>query len=94
MIKTVAGRNPDKKVFIISPLFHCGDYFDEVKSADKWRRIIKHEVELCGLGNVKYINGLDLLSDMTGISADFVHPNIYGIATVAEKLTEIIKSTY
>jgi len=94
MINTVAGRNPDKKVFVISPLFHCGDYFDEVKSADKWRRLIKHEVEQCDLENVIYINGLDLLGDMAGISADFIHPNIYGIAQIATKMTEIVVKTF
>lgn len=93
MINTVAGRNPDKKVFVISPMYYCGDYFDEVKAGDKWRRLVKQETERCGLDNVIYINGLDLIGDMSAISADFVHPNIYGIEQIARRLTEIIKKT-
>ena len=41
--------------------------------------------------NVTYINGLELLGDMSLISADEVHPNIYGVQQIAERLTRRLK---
>ena len=41
--------------------------------------------------NVTYVNGNDLLGDMSLISADYVHPNIYGAMQIAERLTPIMK---
>ena len=37
--------------------------------------------------NVTYINGLEVLNGMQYISADEVHPNIYGVQRIADVLT-------
>jgi len=89
-LNQVAGRNPQKPIFVISPFYNMDDY-EDTKQSDKWRRLIKQEVEKASFANVTYINGNDLLGDMSLISADYVHPNIYGIAGIGEKLTGIIK---
>lgn len=89
-IKQIAGRNPDKKVFVISP-FYSSDDFNKKGRADNWRKIIPEICENLDFSNVTYINGNDLLGDMSLISADEVHPNIYGVAQIAERLTKIIK---
>ena len=39
-----------------------------------------------------YINGLDVIGDMSYISADEVHPNIYGVQRIADVLTEKIRT--
>lgn len=91
IIKTVAESNPTKPIFVISPFYHCGEYFDENDHAPLWRSIISEITSNFAYPNVTYINGLDLLGDMSLISADFVHPNIYGVAQIAERLTPIIK---
>ncbi|MBE7053128.1 MAG: hypothetical protein E7391_02505 [Ruminococcaceae bacterium] len=91
IINQVAGRNKDKKVFVISPFYHCGDDFLPEKNGDKWRRIIKEIIEELKHENVTYINGLDVLDNMEYMSADFVHPNIYGAMKIAHTLTQIIK---
>lgn len=90
-IKTIAEANPDKIIFVISPIYHCGEYFDKNDRTDIWRRIIAEVVQKSNYPNVVYINGLDLLNDITDISADFVHPNIYGVAKIAERLTDRVK---
>ena len=92
IITQVATRNPEKKIFVISPFYYCGDDFDEKKHGDKWRRIIKKIVEEKAFPNVTYINGLDVIDNMSYMSADEVHPNIYGVQRIAEKMTEKIKS--
>lgn len=92
IIKTVAEANKEKPIFVISPFYHCGETFDKNDRTHIWRNIISETVAKLGYSNVTYINGLDLLGDITLISADFVHPNIYGVAQIAERLTKIIKN--
>ncbi len=89
-IKQVAGRNPNKKVFVISP-FYCSDDFKGGTQARNWRDKLRFITEQEKLPNVTYISGLDLLGDVSRLSADEVHPNIYGVERIASRLTEILK---
>lgn len=86
-VKQVAGRNPDKKVYVISPFYCRADYHGD-DSANKWRAIIQEVVNELAFPNVEYVNGLDLLGEVSGLSADEVHPNIYGIQQIAERMTK------
>ena len=52
--------------------------------------LIEQGVKKLNYGNVTYINGLDLLGDMSLISADEVHPNIYGVVQIAERITKLV----
>ena len=90
-IRQVAGRNPDKPVIVISPFYHCGDDFDAAGHGNKWRRCIEQVVKDLNYSNVTYINGLDMIGDMSFMSADEVHPNIYGVQQIAERLTVCAK---
>lgn len=90
IINQVAGRNADKPIFVISPFYHWGEYFNKNDNAKKWRMIIEEIVKRLNYPNVTYINGLDLLGDMKYISADEVHPNIYGVHRVADEITKRI----
>lgn len=92
MIKQVAGRNPEKHIFVISPFYHCGDDFDENDNAKKWRKIIEDIIRKLDYSNVEYINGLDVLDNMSYISADEVHPNIYGVQRIADIITKRISN--
>ena len=42
--------------------------------------------------NVTYINGFDVLDNMSYMSADEVHPNIYGVQRIADVLTDKIRT--
>ena len=87
----IAGRNTEKSVFVISPFYYCGDDFEDNAYADNWRKIIEQIVKKLGYSNVTYINGLDVIGDMSYMSADEVHPNIYGVQKIADKLTVFIR---
>lgn len=89
-LKQIAGRNPEKPIYVISPFYNMDDFENKGKS-ENWRRLIEQVVNETKYSNVTYINGLDLLGDMSLISADEVHPNIYGVAQIAQRLTERIK---
>lgn len=90
-IRQIAGRNADKKVLVISPFYYCGDDFEENGYADRWRRIICQVVKELNYENVTYINGLEVLGDMSYMSADEIHPNIYGVQKIADSMTARIK---
>ena len=89
-IRQIAGRNKNKPIFVISPFYTGKEYKGETVVA-KWRNIIEDIVKKESFENVTYINGLDLLGQMHLLSADEVHPNIYGVAQIADKLTKRIK---
>lgn len=89
-ITQIAGRNPDKGVYVVSPFYCHNDYYGN-EDANKWRRCIEDIVKELAYPNVEYINGLDILGDVSGLSADEVHPNIYGINRMISRFTERIK---
>ena len=89
-IRTVALTNPDKKIFVISP-FYCDNDFVGEHKAEEWREILEKIVKDENLANVKYINGLSLLDSVQYLSADKVHPNIYGVQKIADELTAFMR---
>lgn len=89
-LDTVAKRNSNKPIFVISP-FICGeDAFRGGQKTEMWRRVIREAVADGKYQNVTYVNGYDILDSMKYMSCDEVHPNIYGVARIAELLTGII----
>lgn len=88
-LRQVAGRNPNKKIVVISPFF-CNDDYNKTGNAARWRSNISEIVSEMNFPNVTYIDGTELLGDMSLISADEVHPNIYGVAQIAQRLYERI----
>ncbi len=84
-----AAVNTDKKIYIVSP-FYCHNDYRGGTNADKWRKCIEEITKQTAYPNVEYINGLDILGDVSGLSADEVHPNIYGIQQIANRFTERI----
>ncbi len=91
ILHQVAGRNQDKPIFVISPFYHCGDDFKENDNAKNWRRIIEEITLRLNYKNITYINGLDVIGDVSYMSADEVHPNIYGVQRIADVLTQRIR---
>lgn len=91
IITQVAGRNKDKNVFVISPFYHCGEAFNPNNNAKNWRKIMEETVKRLHYPNVTYINGLDVIDNMSYMSADELHPNIYGVQRIADEITARIK---
>ena len=86
-VRTVAGENSDKPVFVISPFYSFHD-FKGGQACVRWRRILAETVQKAGLANVTLFDGLSLLGDVSLLCADEVHPNIYGVMQIADRLTE------
>jgi lysophospholipase L1-like esterase len=90
IINQVAGRNPTKPIFVISPFYHCGDDFDEGDRAKIWRDLIEKTITKLNYTNVTYVNGFEVLDNASYMSADEVHPNIYGAQRIADVMTNKI----
>ena len=90
-IKTVAESNPEKPILVVSPYCYFDDLFGNHEGVDMWRKLIPEVVSELGYDNVHTINGLDVLNDVGLISADEVHPSIYGVYRIAEVLTAQFK---
>ena len=88
-IKKVAQTK--KPVFVISPFYNDEDFKSGGIKSNMWREVLESVCKELGYSNVTYINGLDILGDMSLISGDEIHPNIYGSRQIAERLTKIIK---
>ncbi len=86
----IAGQNPEKPIFVISPFYSYEDYVGGTRATD-WRETIRAAVSERGYKNVTYIPGDAVLSDMRGISADGVHPSVRGVETIARVLLEKMK---
>jgi lysophospholipase L1-like esterase len=95
LLRQIAGRNQDKPIFVISPFYHCRDDFDKEKHvcSERWRKRVGEIVAELNYPNVTYINGIDVLGDMSYMSADEIHPNIYGVQRIADVLTDKIRAT-
>lgn len=90
ILKQVASRNPEKPVFVISP-FHCPNDFEGGTKAVRWREIIAEIIEQEQYPNVTYINGMDILGDISWFAADGLHPSLYGHIKIADGVYDRIK---
>lgn len=81
-LQEIANRNSDKHIFVISPFYSIDDYKNRGE-AQKWRNCMSVLYHRLKLKNIHMINGLQLLNDMSLISADEVHPTIYGMQAIA-----------
>ena len=90
MLRTVAGANPEKHIFLISPLY-CGDDYKQEGKAARWRSIIARQVKEYGSPFVHYVDGLSLLDGAWGLSGDRVHPAPIGVLAIAKSLVEQMK---
>lgn len=89
-ITVVASRNPDKNIYVISPIYWYGD-FEGKPEAQNWRNHVKAICEKLNFKNVTYIDGLSLVDNISYMSADEVHPNIYGVQKIYEELKKVVK---
>ena len=89
-LKKIAGENPDKPIFVISPFYSNYDYDGSAQPAG-WRETIRSVTEALAYPNVTYIPGDSILGSMDLISADCVHPSAYGVAQIAQRLLSAMK---
>lgn len=90
ILAQVAGRNPQKPVFAASP-FHCPNDLEGGTKALRWRQIIEEIIREENRPNVTYINGMDILGDISWFAADGLHPSVFGHQKIADGIFERVK---
>ena len=90
MIRAVAGRNPDKHIFCISP-FLCEDDMEGSDIPTTFRRVVKEAVENYGSYMVHYVDGLSLMGTPAGLSGDLTHPSPIGVRMISDGLIRAIR---
>ena len=91
-LSQIAGRNPEKPIFVVSPFYYGNEDLLGSTHGQKWRKLIAQVVEDRKDPNVTYINGREVLDHIRYMSADEIHPNIYGQEHIARVMTEKIRS--
>lgn len=92
ILEQVACRNPQKPVFVISP-FHSPHDLEGRDKAQIWRDTLCQIIAQGSYPNVRYINGMDILGDISWFTGDGLHPSAYGQAKIAEEIYQRIKDT-
>lgn len=91
LLRQVAGRNLNKPVVVLSPFYYAAEDLRACPKGKKWRRVMAETVARLAYPNVTYLDGADVLGHIRYMSADEVHPNIYGCQHIADVLTEEFK---
>ncbi len=89
-ISTIAQAHPDQWVFCID-VFPCRwDYTGDPK-ADAFREIVRAQVEALNMPKLMHVSGKDILTSLSGLIGDLVHPSPSGMEEMARNLAERIK---
>lgn len=92
MVNTVAGANTDHPVAVITLYPHArdlGEQFlpgDAKGASEEYRQKLRDAVADCPHPNVLLIEGPEILTDITGLTPDLVHPADNGMIQMGENL--------
>ncbi len=95
-VRTMAGDNPEKPVFCVSIYPYFGDWADLQPNAkgspDQFREAYRSVVTSLGLPNVHFIPGPEILTDISGLTVDMIHPGDLAMINMGENLAARIGS--
>lgn len=86
MLETIHAKHPDKYKFCVDVFYYYGDLFEKGR-VKEYRKVMAEEVARIGSDRMIYINGLNILTGVGGLSEDMVHPNVAGVEEIARNMT-------
>ena len=89
-ITTIAEKHPDKWIFCID-IFLCRHDFFGNEKAEAFRAIVKEQVQRLDMPRLVHVSGKDILTSVTGLTTDLVHPSPTGFEQMARNLSFIMK---
>lgn len=96
MVNTIAEAHPDKPLFCITlyPFFDdVGIYLeDSTKNHEAYRQALRDIVRECDHDRVHLIEGPKLLTDITLLANDLLHPTDLGLVQMGQNLARRIQS--
>lgn len=88
LFDVLAEKNPDKLLFVTDCYPHYGELTDDGKTEAR-RKALHRIIE--GRRNIVFTPGDQLLTSFSGLSADGIHPNVDGVAEIADNWYKVIK---
>ena len=97
MINTVAGADTSRPVACITLYPYFRDWGIELQgpyggTPDQYRQALRDAVAACPHPNVHLVEGPEILTDMTGLSADLIHPGDNGMIEMGRNLAARLKA--
>ena len=94
LIGKVAGDNPGKPVFCISIFPYFGDWGSLQPNAKatpaEYREVLEEVVSEAGLPNLLFVPGEEILTDISGLTVDMIHPADLAMINMGENLAKRI----
>ena len=89
-VQTITEAHPDQWIFCIDMFpFHM-DFDPESEKNHAYRAAVRDLVEGLEAPTLVYFDGRDLMRDVTGLTADLVHPSPVGMEEISENLASRI----
>jgi len=89
LVDTVASAHPDKPIACIT-IFRCSrdvvEGHEEAETVERFREALREVVAESPHGNVRLLEGPELLPSIDGLTTDLVHPGDGAMTTMAEHL--------
>ena len=97
MVNKVAGSRPKRPVACITLYPYWRDFGIDDKdavygrSSEEYRRILRDVVGACPHDNVHLLEGPQILTDISGLTSDLIHPGDNGMIEMGRRLAEKLK---
>ena len=97
MVNTVAGADPNRPVACVTLYPHFRDWGIALNDpgfkaqAQEYRQVLRDVVRDCPHKNTHLIEGPDILTDISGLSGDLIHPSDNGMIEMGQRLAEKLK---
>ena len=96
MVNTVAGADPGRVVACITLYPYFRDLGIEEESqtggrSEAYRQALRDAVAACPSSNVHLLEGPEILTDLTGLTADLIHPSDFGMTEMGRNLAPLLK---
>jgi lysophospholipase L1-like esterase len=94
LINTIVDRHPDKPVFLITMFPNSATYAENeiAHKARAFNEVLRGHVRRLDRSTVQLIEGDAILTDMSGLSCDMLHPGEYGHMLMGENLARCLKA--
>jgi len=89
-VREIATAHPDRWIFCID-LFTCVNDLDHDPLIEAYRQVVRETVAELALPKLVYLNGQSLLTGISGLTADLVHPSSAGMQEISARLVEVIR---
>jgi len=97
MVNRVAEADPRRPVACVTLYPYFRDFGIEPPdqsvggTPEQYRQALRDVTEACPHGNVHLIEGPEILQDISGLTADLIHPGDYGMTEMGRNLAEKLK---